>query len=45
MKRCLAFLRGVMEYRSIFSMYYTSPDLIRAYDKGRAFMRKVTCHG
>lgn len=42
MKKLKAFLMGMVEFRSSFTMYYTSYDLKRVYDHGREFMHRVT---
>jgi hypothetical protein len=42
MKKLKAFVIGMVEFRSDFTMYYTSYELKMAYDRGREFAHKIT---
>ena len=42
MRKIKAFIVGMVEFRSFFTMYYTSYELKRAYDQGREFMHTIT---
>jgi len=42
MEKIEAFVMGMIEFRSSFTMYYTSYHLKLAYDRGREFMHRVT---
>ena len=41
MRRLIAFINGMMEFRSAFTKSYGWP-LIMDYDRGREFMHRVT---
>jgi hypothetical protein len=42
MKTIVAFLLGIWEFRSGFTIHYNDTDLMYTYDAGREFMHRLT---